>query len=214
MPVRRTGAKHALPNVQETPLRRTLREPERRGGDICSFCSIDEWAARPADLSYSDISQGTAPPAGWTSKLAVRPPGERHAMTGTRTSINGIDLKHEVQDGAEQWSCPQRRAQRRDVPRGDDPPTREEHQVIDVDLQGHGHTAARDRPVTLANFAGDVVGLLDYLGIDQADRFGFSLGASLRPRRRSPTPTGRAGWCPHRATSGPTATTRPNLSPK
>jgi pimeloyl-ACP methyl ester carboxylesterase len=34
-----------------------------------------------------------------------------------------------------------------------------------------------DRPVTLANFAGDVVGLLDFLGVDQADMFGFSLGS-------------------------------------
>jgi pimeloyl-ACP methyl ester carboxylesterase len=71
-----------------------------------------------------------------------------------------------------------------------------------------------DRPVTLANFAGDVVGLLDFLGVDQADMFGFSSGASLRPRRRSPNPPGRTGSCSHRATSGPTAATRPNLSLK
>src|SRR5258706_1682264 len=53
----------------------------------------------------------------------------------------------------------------------------EAHQVIAVDLQGHGHTADTDRPVTLANFAADVVGLLDHLGIDRADLFGFSLGS-------------------------------------
>ena len=53
----------------------------------------------------------------------------------------------------------------------------EDHQVIAVDLQGHGHTADTDRPLTLANFAADVVGLLDHLGIDRADLFGFSLGS-------------------------------------
>ncbi|HUA31646.1 MAG TPA: alpha/beta fold hydrolase [Streptosporangiaceae bacterium] len=49
-------------------------------------------------------------------------------------------------------------------------------QVIAVELQGHGHTAATDRPMTIQAMAGDVVALLDHLGIDQADLFGFSLG--------------------------------------
>ena len=49
-------------------------------------------------------------------------------------------------------------------------------QVIAVELQGHGHTADTDRPMTIEAFAGDVVGLLDHLGIAQTDLFGFSLG--------------------------------------
>ena len=49
-------------------------------------------------------------------------------------------------------------------------------QVIAVELQGHGHTALTDRPMTIDALAGDVVGLLDHLGIEQADVFGFSLG--------------------------------------
>ena len=52
----------------------------------------------------------------------------------------------------------------------------ERHRVIAVELQGHGHTADIDRPMTFAHLAADVVGLLDHLGIDQADAFGFSLG--------------------------------------
>lgn len=50
------------------------------------------------------------------------------------------------------------------------------HRVIAVELQGHGRTADTDRPMTFANLASDVVGLLDHLGIRQADVFGFSLG--------------------------------------
>src|ERR1700751_3674062 len=48
--------------------------------------------------------------------------------------------------------------------------------VIAVELQGHGHTAATGRPMTIEALAGDVVALLDHLGITEADLFGFSLG--------------------------------------
>lgn len=49
-------------------------------------------------------------------------------------------------------------------------------QVIAVELQGHGHTADTDRPMTMEGLATDVVALLDHLGIAEADVFGFSLG--------------------------------------
>lgn len=50
------------------------------------------------------------------------------------------------------------------------------HQVIAVELQGHGHTADTDREMSVAALAEDVVALLDVLGIERADLFGFSLG--------------------------------------
>jgi pimeloyl-ACP methyl ester carboxylesterase len=49
-------------------------------------------------------------------------------------------------------------------------------QVIAVELQGHGHTADTTRPMTIEALAGDVIALLDQLGIAKADLFGFSLG--------------------------------------
>lgn len=70
------------------------------------------------------------------------------------------------------------------------PELAQDRQVIGVELQGHGHTADIERDITLDNLAGDVVALLDELGIEQADLFGFSLGgltavrvASLHPDR-------------------------------
>jgi pimeloyl-ACP methyl ester carboxylesterase len=51
--------------------------------------------------------------------------------------------------------------------------------VIAVELQAHGHTADVDRPLTVEGFAGDVVALLDHLGVERADVFGWSMGASV-----------------------------------
>lgn len=49
-------------------------------------------------------------------------------------------------------------------------------QVVAAELQGHGHTADADRPFSVPALAGDVVALLDHLGLARADVFGFSLG--------------------------------------
>jgi pimeloyl-ACP methyl ester carboxylesterase len=49
-------------------------------------------------------------------------------------------------------------------------------QVVAVELQGHGHTADIERPMTIDAFAADVVALLDHLEIAEVDLFGFSLG--------------------------------------
>jgi pimeloyl-ACP methyl ester carboxylesterase len=51
--------------------------------------------------------------------------------------------------------------------------------VIAVELQAHGRTPDIDRPFTVEHFAADVVELLDRLGIERADVFGWSMGASV-----------------------------------
>lgn len=55
-------------------------------------------------------------------------------------------------------------------------------QVIAVELQGHGHTADTERPMTIPALADDVVALLDELGIAVADIYGFSLGGLVACR--------------------------------
>jgi pimeloyl-ACP methyl ester carboxylesterase len=52
------------------------------------------------------------------------------------------------------------------------------HRVIGVELQGHGRTADIDREITPAALAGDVVALLDHLGVDRAHVLGHSMGAA------------------------------------
>jgi pimeloyl-ACP methyl ester carboxylesterase len=55
----------------------------------------------------------------------------------------------------------------------------QQRKVIAVELQGHGHTADIDRPLSYEAMADDVAGLLKYLGIDKADVMGYSLGAGV-----------------------------------
>lgn len=52
-------------------------------------------------------------------------------------------------------------------------------QMIAVELQGHGHTADIDRPLTFQQMADDVAALLKRLKIDQADFFGYSMGGNV-----------------------------------
>jgi pimeloyl-ACP methyl ester carboxylesterase len=53
------------------------------------------------------------------------------------------------------------------------------HQVIGIEMQGHGRTADIDREITPATLASDVVGLLDQLGIDRAHILGHSMGGAV-----------------------------------
>jgi pimeloyl-ACP methyl ester carboxylesterase len=59
------------------------------------------------------------------------------------------------------------------------PALAERHQVIGVELQGHGHTGDIDRPMRLDSLADDVASLLALLNLGRADVFGFSLGGMV-----------------------------------
>ncbi len=53
------------------------------------------------------------------------------------------------------------------------------HSIITVDLQGNGRTAdIPERPISIEQYAEDVVGLLKYLGVPKADFLGESYGGN------------------------------------
>ena len=82
------------------------------------------------------------------------------------------------------------------------------HQVIAVELQGHGRTADTDRTLSFETMADDIAALLSRLNIAQADVVGLSLGAAvaLRTAIQHPKkvrrlvvisgPYARRGWYP------------------
>ena len=55
----------------------------------------------------------------------------------------------------------------------------ERHQVITVDLQGHGRTADIDRPLDIRLMADDIAALIDHLGLEKPDLVGYSLGGGV-----------------------------------
>ena len=55
----------------------------------------------------------------------------------------------------------------------------EQHQVIAVDLQGHGRTADIDRPIDIRLMADDIAALIDHLRLDKPDVVGYSLGGGV-----------------------------------
>jgi pimeloyl-ACP methyl ester carboxylesterase len=59
------------------------------------------------------------------------------------------------------------------------PASSERHQVIVVDLQGHGRTADIDRPIDVRLMADDIAALIDHLGLEDTDLVGYSLGGGV-----------------------------------
>src|SRR5438270_5679098 len=87
-------------------------------------------------------------------------------------------------------------------------PLAKAHQVIAVELQGHGRTADTDRPLSFETMGDDIAALLNQLNISKADIVGLSLGAAvgLRTAIQHPEtlrrlvlisrPSARSGWYP------------------
>ncbi len=86
------------------------------------------------------------------------------------------------------------------------------HQVIGVDLYGHGRTALTSRPLRFEHMADDISGLIQHLGLGKADVLGYSLGGAvaLQTAIRHPeqvnklvvisSPFKRTGWHPEMQT--------------
>ena len=87
-------------------------------------------------------------------------------------------------------------------------PLAKTHKVIAVELQGHGHTADTDRPLSFETMGDDIAALLNQLNISRADIVGLSLGAAvgLRTAIQYPekvrrlvvisSPYAKSGWYP------------------
>src|SRR6266852_649234 len=69
------------------------------------------------------------------------------------------------------------------------PQLAEHHQVVTVDLQGHGRTADIDRPLDAALMAGDIAALIDHLQRAKPDVVAYSLGGGVAFHTAATDPT-------------------------
>src|SRR5437016_10157185 len=68
------------------------------------------------------------------------------------------------------------------------PQLAERHQVVTVDLQGHGRTADIDRPIDVRLMADDVAALIDHLELARPDVVGYSLGGGVALQKSAQYP--------------------------
>jgi pimeloyl-ACP methyl ester carboxylesterase len=83
---------------------------------------------------------------------------------GTYADVNGISLYYERHGSGRPMILPQ---------------LSDRHEVIAVDLQGHGRTADIDRPISHRLMAGDICALIDHLRLQEPDVVGYSLGGGV-----------------------------------
>jgi pimeloyl-ACP methyl ester carboxylesterase len=127
---------------------------------------------------------------------------------GKYASINGIELYYEIHGTGKPLIMLHGGFGTFDMFAALSPALAEGHQVIGVDLYGHGRTALTERPIRIEEMADDVAGLIGQLGLEKADLLGYSLGGAvaLQTAIRYPervnklvvisTPFKRTGWHP------------------
>lgn len=119
----------------------------------------------------------------WTSEAAG---------TGQYADVNGINLYYEVHGAGRPLILLHGGLGSGEMFGPVLPALADHHQVILVDLQGHGRTADIDRPLDMRLMADDIAALIDHLGLDRPDLLGYSLGGGVALQTASKYP-GKVG---------------------
>ena len=99
--------------------------------------------------------------------------------TGEYAEVNGINLYHETHGTGRPLILLHGGLGSGEMFGPIVPMLTERHQVITVDLQGHGRTADIDRPIDIRLMADDIAALIDHLGLERPDLVGYSLGGGV-----------------------------------
>jgi pimeloyl-ACP methyl ester carboxylesterase len=99
--------------------------------------------------------------------------------TGAYAEINGLDLYYETHGSGRPMILLHGGLGSGEMFVPILPTLAESHQVIAVDLQGHGRTADIDREIDIRLMADDIAALIDHLGLDKPDLVGYSLGGGV-----------------------------------
>ncbi len=99
--------------------------------------------------------------------------------TGSHATVNGIDLYYEIHGSGRPLVLLHGGLGSGEMFEAIRPTLAANHQLIVVDLQGHGRTADIDRPIDVRLMAGDIAALIEHLGLDKPDVLGYSLGGGV-----------------------------------
>ena len=99
--------------------------------------------------------------------------------TGQYAQVNGIDLYYETHGAGRPLILLHGGLGSGEMFGPILPALAEHHQVITVDLQGHGRTADIDRPIDIRLMADDIAALIEHLGLEKPDLVGYSLGGGV-----------------------------------
>src|SRR5882762_11052294 len=108
---------------------------------------------------------------------------------GQYTKVNGINLYYEIHGTGRPMVALHGGLGSTEMFEAVMPQLAAHHQVIVVDLQGHGRTADIDRPIDIRLMADDIAALIDHLRLDRPDLVGDSLGGGVAFQTAAQFPT-------------------------
>ncbi|HYJ09908.1 MAG TPA: alpha/beta hydrolase [Polyangiaceae bacterium] len=112
-----------------------------------------------------------------SSSVASSPTAVEAKATGSRVTINGMQLYYEVSGHGDPVIVLHGAYMNIPSMGAIIPKLAKTHKVYALELQGHGRTTDIDRPITYPNLADDVAAFMGAVGLQKADVFGYSVGA-------------------------------------
>jgi len=97
---------------------------------------------------------------------------------GARVAVNGMQMYYEISGHGEPLIVLHGAYMNIPAMGAIIPRLAETHRVYALEFQGHGRTTDIDRPITYPDLADDVAAFMDAVGLEQADVFGYSMGAA------------------------------------
>jgi pimeloyl-ACP methyl ester carboxylesterase len=101
------------------------------------------------------------------------------APVGSRVEVNGMQVYYEVSGQGDPLIVLHGAHMNLVTMGGIIPRLAETHKVYALEFQGHGRTSDIDRPITYQNLADDAAAFMEAVGVEQADVFGYSMGAAV-----------------------------------
>ena len=98
---------------------------------------------------------------------------------GSYASVNGLEMYYETHGTGEPLVLLHGAYMTIDAMGEVVPSLAKTRRVVAIELQGHGRTADIDRPLSYEQMADDVAALVDHIGIEGADIFGYSMGGGI-----------------------------------